>query len=50
MLFPLAENYISEKVKKNLTEEFKKFERTRIGSERKTTFQNLLNHLKTTYL
>jgi hemerythrin-like domain-containing protein len=50
MLFPLAENYISEKVKKNLTEEFKKFERARIGSERKTTFQKLLNHLKTTYL
>ena len=50
MLFPLAENYISEKVKKNLTEEFKKFERTRIGSERKTTFQKLLNHLITTYI
>jgi hemerythrin-like domain-containing protein len=50
MLFPLAENYISEKVKNKLTEEFMKFECTRIGSKRKTIFQNLLNRMKTTYL
>ena len=50
MLFPLAENYISEKVMKNLTEEFKKFERTRIGTDKQTKFHKLLNHLKLTYI
>jgi len=50
MLFPLAENYISEEGKKNLAEEFKQFERTRIGSSKQTKFHKLLNRMKTTYL
>jgi hemerythrin-like domain-containing protein len=49
MLFPLAENYISEEEKKYLAEEFKKFERIRIGPDKRTKYNKLLNRLKTTY-
>ena len=49
-LFPLAENYIPEERKKNLAEEFKRFERTRIGQDWRLKFHKLLKRLKTIYL